>query len=52
MLAGQAYDPADPALVADRLRARRLCTEFNALPEVNAQAAALLVLISTQIGDS
>lgn len=29
MLAGQAYDPADPHLVSDRLHARTLCNYFN-----------------------
>jgi len=43
MVAGHPYDPADPNLVADRLRARTLCQEFNALPpEAAARAAAIL----------
>lgn len=32
MLAGETYQPADPELAAARLRARRLCREFDASP--------------------
>jgi maltose O-acetyltransferase len=32
MLAGQLYDSGDPQLKAERLRARSLCHELNALP--------------------
>ncbi len=31
MLAGEAYDASDPDLVSERLRARTLCQQFNAL---------------------
>ena len=31
MLAGELYDPTDPELIADRLRARTLCQALNAL---------------------
>ena len=33
MLAGELYDALDPALVAERNRARELCQELNASPE-------------------
>jgi maltose O-acetyltransferase len=43
MVAGQLYDPADPQLIADRLRACTLCHEFNSLPpELAAKGAAIL----------
>ncbi|HET8790056.1 MAG TPA: sugar O-acetyltransferase [Modicisalibacter sp.] len=32
MLAGERYNPADPELVAEHLRARELCMELNSLP--------------------
>ena len=32
MLAGERYNPADPELVAEHLRARELCLELNSLP--------------------
>lgn len=32
MLAGERYNPAEPELVAERLRARELCLELNSLP--------------------
>lgn len=32
MLAGEAYDAADPGLTAERLQARTLCQQLNALP--------------------
>nr|WP_297459941.1 sugar O-acetyltransferase [uncultured Halomonas sp.] len=38
MLAGERYDPADPELVAERLRARELCLELNSLPPRAADA--------------
>lgn len=43
MIAGQPYDPANPHLIADRLRARILCHKFNALPpEATTKATAIL----------
>ena len=43
MIAGQSYDPADPELTADRLRARTLCHEFNSQsPEAMTKAASTL----------
>lgn len=38
MLAGQPYDPADPTLVAMRLRARTLCQQLNTLPPADRDA--------------
>lgn len=32
MLAGELYNSADPSLLAERLHARELCQELNALP--------------------
>jgi maltose O-acetyltransferase len=37
MLAGQLYDPNDPELVAERLRARALCQALAALPAAAPQ---------------
>ena len=36
MLAGELYDPMDPALVADRARARELCAALNATRDAEA----------------
>lgn len=48
MRAGALYDPADPELTADRLRARSLCHERNALPP--ADAAGLRALLARLLG--
>jgi len=43
MLAGQLYDASDPQLSADRLKARALCQELNALPaDAGADKARVL----------
>lgn len=46
MLAGQPYNPADPELAAEGLRARTLCHQFNALAP-NADAAARQALLAS-----
>jgi maltose O-acetyltransferase len=38
MLAGELYDPLDPDLVRDRIRARDLCWELNATAEADTEA--------------
>lgn len=44
MVGGQAYDPQDPQLVAERDRARRLCQQLNTAPadEIGARMQSLL----------
>lgn len=47
MLSGALYDASDPTLVAERLRARRLCQAYNALPpdaDEDQRAELLLAL--------
>jgi maltose O-acetyltransferase len=52
MLSGGMYLPADPELVAMRLRARRLCREFNATREDEpARRATLLKTLFGEIGE-
>lgn len=36
MLAGQLYDPLDPVLCAERVKARELCLQLNQAPESDA----------------
>ncbi len=43
MLAGEFFDPGDPQLKADRLRARSLCQELNALSPERAEDKAQLL---------
>ncbi len=43
MLAGLPYDPRDPELVAERLRAHTLCRELNAVAPARAERRAALV---------
>jgi maltose O-acetyltransferase len=46
MIAGELYDPLDPALVSARIRARNLCQELNATREQDqAERRRLLVAL-------
>lgn len=53
MLAGELYDPMDPALVATRARARDLCQALNATRDAQAdERRALLIELFGAGGDS
>ncbi|GED99085.1 sugar O-acetyltransferase [Gordonia crocea] len=52
MLTGQLYRDSDPELVADRIRAQRLCDEFNRTgPDETARRTALLGDLLGRIGE-
>lgn len=52
MIAGELYRPADAELAAMRLRARRLCREFNSSPpEENSLRERLIRNLFGRIGD-
>jgi maltose O-acetyltransferase len=44
MLAGELYDPLDPELVADRVRARDLCQALNVTPEADQEQRRRIVV--------
>jgi maltose O-acetyltransferase len=53
MLAGELYDPLDPALTADRTRARDLCRILNATHEAEGdERREILVELFAEGGDS
>lgn len=54
MLSGELYKSGDPALVAERLRARELCRQFNALPASadDARRAEMLAALFGQATDA
>jgi maltose O-acetyltransferase len=54
MLAGQLYRASDETLVSERLAARRLCRDFNALPEdqLKERRAVLMKLLGTGHADT
>lgn len=54
MLAGELYLASDETLVSERFEARRLCREFNSIPEelVDERRAVLSRLFGTSHGDT